>query len=317
MARKTLRVVTRRSDLALLQTSLIINPLLGGSRLSNDISIEIVPNDTFGDAGKYQEALRASRDAGQADNKRKWIHELEVALLAGEVDVAIHSGKDYPAEIIPGTTIIPILDREDARDCFISKERGRLKDLPAGAIVGTASKRRAAQVLHIRPDLKVKEYTGNVVTRISLKTMIERGVDGIIVAYAGIVRLGEIVPTAIRPQIQVLEIDEMMPAVNQGILLGQCRSDDSFARDILMSLRREQTATIWAAERAVIETMGADCKSAVSVYADYESPSVLSVKVAVYEDDGTIKGAAARRGSPAEARQLGAALGNDMLKFMP
>lgn len=114
----------------------------------------------------------------------------------------------------------------------------------------------------------------------------------------------------------MLEIDEMMPAVNQGILLGQCRSDDDFACSMLTSLRRERTATVWAAERAVIETMEADCKSAVSVYANYESPSVLTVKAAVYEDDGTIRGAASRSGGPIEASVLGAKLGNEMLEFM-
>ena len=216
---KTLRVVTRRSDLAILQTSLILNPLLGGSQRHKNVSVEIVPNDTFGDEGKYADALRIEKAVGGTPNKRQWIHELEVAVATGAVDVAIHSAKDYPIEVRKGTVLFPILDRDDPSDCFFAANGCTFEELPVGSVVGTKSKRRAAQILSLRPDLKVQDYVGNVMTRINAGNMKAKGVDAIVIAYAGIVRLGRLVPEFVRSSIQVLDTSTFIPNVNQGILL--------------------------------------------------------------------------------------------------
>jgi hydroxymethylbilane synthase len=305
-----LRIITRRSDLALMQTSQLIHPLVrdsGGPVL-------IIPNDAGGDDdGRNKEWLSRVAKATEVDNKKKWIHELEIAVEMEIADIAVHSAKDYPDDVLDGTSLIPVLQREDPLDCFISLQGKKFEDLPSGSVIGTKSKRRQAQILAARPDLKVKDYIGNVVTRINPETMRAREVDGIVLAHAGIRRLQHLVPAATLANLQVLPVMTFPPCVNQGILLAQCRSNDTRARDLLNGLSDAATRDVWLSEREVIVTLKADCRAALAVYGTIDSEDAVSLSATIYSDDGIENITSTGTANRAEVKQLGADVANRLL----
>lgn len=309
---KRLRVITRRSDLALLQTSLIINPLLCSRLGSKHISIEIIPSDTIGDVGKSPTNIGIS-SSDQANNKKRWVKDLENALLAEVADVAIHSAKDYPSDVTAGTSLIPILQREDPRDAFISLDHRDFSDLPAASRIGTKSKRRQAQIRNLRPDLETVDYTGNVMTRLRHEEMAKKGVAGIVLANAGLARLGTLAQTMLDGRsVRIFSVDEMLPASNQGILLAQCRAADGETIELMNQLGAPETTSMWAGERAVLDALGADCERPLAVNATCEGHSIV-VRAIAFATNGS--GSIAKRVSGAiqESRQLGNKLG-ELLK---
>jgi hydroxymethylbilane synthase len=304
---KRLRVITRRSDLALLQTSLIINPLLCSRLGSKDISIEIIPNDTIGDVGKSAIAIGVS-SSDQANNKKKWVKDLENAVLANVADVAIHSAKDYPSDVTAGTILIPILAREDPRDVFVSLDQRDFFDLPTGSRIGTKSKRRQAQVRSLRPDLEPVEYTGNVMTRLRYEEMTKKNVAGIVLANAGLTRLGVLAQTILDGRtVRIFSIGEMLPASNQGILLAQCRAADDETITLMMGLSVPQTTAMWTAERAVLDALGADCERPLAVNAICDGNAIAVQAIAV-----ATRGPAVIEKSASGTMQVATQLGNDL-----
>ena len=207
-----LRIGTRGSALALWQAN-HVKKMLAGTR---GIEFELVRIQTSGD--RFQSASLEQIGA-EAGTKGVFIKEIEDALIAGKIDLAVHSMKDVPTEIPAGLVFSAIPKREDPRDCLISREGRALKDLPDGARVGTSSLRRQAQLRHHRPDLEVVDIRGNVDTRI--KKLDAGEFDAIVLAMAGVNRLG------LKDKIsQVFDEDLMLPAVGQGALGIETRLED-------------------------------------------------------------------------------------------
>ena len=204
------------------------------------IETEFVPITTQGDRDQ-QSSLRAIGGQGV------FVRAVESALLTGEIDLAVHSAKDVPPEIAEGTGLAAYLPRGDVRDALVSRSGAGLLDLPRQARVGTGSRRRAAQALHLRPDLELADIRGNVDTRLE---QMERGdYDAVIVAAVGLQRLG-------RAPSQLIPIDLMMPSPGQGALVIQCRVEDA---DLLSAINHLPTAQAVSAERAMLRALGAGC----------------------------------------------------------
>jgi hydroxymethylbilane synthase len=189
-----------------------------------------------------------------------FIKELEQALLEKEIDVAVHSMKDLPTQIAPGLRIAAVPEREDARDAFISNEAPALSELPNGSLIGTGSIRRQAQILAVRPDLRIADIRGNVDTR--LKRLQSGTYDAIILACAGLRRLG------LKKSISSpLDFELMLPAAGQGALAVEARESDPKTDGVADSLNHAPTALAVQAERDFLQRMGGGCNVPVAVHA--------------------------------------------------
>ncbi len=299
-----IRLGARASELAIRQSNLV---LAGLSRLRSDVKVEICHIQTSGD--KKQGTPAASKG-----DKKDWIYELELALLAKEIDLAVHSGKDVPADIENGTVLYPVLQRANPKDVFIGKMQGdtgrRLSwhDLPVGASVGTASLRRRAQLLKLRPDLNIVELRGNVPTR--LRKLDEKtGPQGLVLARAGLERLN-LLPS----EFYEFSISELMPAVNQGILVAQCRSEDATIEKLLRQLADAELVGLWQTERACVEVLGADCNSALSVYAESLGQEI-TLSARVFMPDGSQCLEFVHSGPAQQAQHLGVRVAKRLLEL--
>jgi len=191
--------------------------------------------------------------------KGLFVKEIEDALLRDEVDIAVHSMKDVPMELPEGLEIGVMSEREDPRDVLISKDRGRLEDMPTGARIGTGSLRRGFQLLHFFPDIKLVSIRGNLDTRI--RKIQTDGLDGIIVAAAGLKRMG----WADRIT-QVIPVEIMLPAVGQGVLGIELRKDDEPVLRTVSFLNHPRTSVEVSAERAFLKRLGGGCQLPVAAY---------------------------------------------------
>jgi len=219
---------------------------------------ELVPIATSGDEGRD----RPSGDDGGrrgGQDKSRFVKEIEEALIRGDVDLAVHSAKDVPAELPDGLAIIAAPPAEDARDALVGGS-GSLDDLPEGARVGTSSLRRRSQLLAIRPDLEVVDMRGNVDTR--LQKLVDGDYDAIVLALAGLRRLGRDAEAR-----ALLEVDDFVPAAGQGILALEARTDDSSVASVVQQLSDEIAVKRLHAERAVVKALGASCYTPVGVHA--------------------------------------------------
>ena len=190
--------------------------------------------------------------------------ELEEALRAGRVQAAVHSLKDLPTEMPTGLTIGAIPKRAEARDVLVSKGGFNLDSLPAAAVVGTSSLRRAAQILAQRPDLRIESIRGNVETR--LRKLMEDQYDAVVFAAAGLLRLG--LDAKVGHLMQYLPLSVMLPAPGQGALAIQCRADDKETLRLLAAIHDEATALAVTAERAFLSALGGGCSVPVGAYAN-------------------------------------------------
>ena len=279
-----MKIGTRGSELALAQARLVSGAL---SRIGYEVQEVVIT--TAGDRrqGRAEDNFASSSSSSKVQDKKEWIRELEQALLSGEIDVAVHSGKDVPLDIEGGTVLTSVLVRESASDVFVGKRQkscGRLRmgDLQSGAIVGTSSRRRKAQLLAFNAGLAVEEFRGNVTTRLRTLDESER-LSGIVLARAGIMRLGRI-----DAFIQEMPIEHFVPAVNQGILVSQYLGDRPEIVEALDRVSDANTQLCWMAERACIKELGADCFSAVGVYAQFQF-GVLSLRAQVLSELGEQK----------------------------
>jgi hydroxymethylbilane synthase len=240
---QTIRVASRRSRLAMTQTQWVIEKLQAAVP---EVEFEIVPVVTEGDR-----VLDVS--LSKIGGKGLFVSEIERKILAGEADLAVHSLKDVPAELAPGLVLAAMPKREDPRDALIARPGITLQDLPSGAIVGTSSLRRAAQIKALRPDLRIEPLRGNIDTRLG---RLEAGdFDAIILAAAGLVRMG----WADRIH-QVLPPEQVVPAIGQGILAIECRSDDTELRQLLQRIGDPETESEAAAERSLLARLGGSCQ---------------------------------------------------------
>lgn len=245
----TIRIGTRKSELAMTQTKWVMAEL---KRQFPDIVLETKPIVTKGDR-----ILNVT--LSKVGGKGLFVKEIEQALLNGEIDVAIHSMKDLPGEMAEGLTLAAISKREDPRDCLISNDGKKLAELPKGSVVGTSSLRRQAQTLAYRPDLIVEPVRGNIGTR--LQKLREGQFDAILLAAAGLHRVGwENLIT------EYLDVDVLLPAVGQGALGIQCRSDDTEVISVLERLNDPDTAFAVTAERAFLKRLDGDCQVPVGAF---------------------------------------------------
>jgi len=295
---KKLIIGTRGSALALAQAELLIAELF---KLDSVIQFEIKVIKTTGD--KNQSVV------GQVErDKKDWVEEIERAIVAREIDIAIHSAKDIPVEVAPDTRLVPVCQRATAYDLAIFRNADcrKIQDLPNGAKVGTASLRRKAEVLFARSDLNVVELRGNVPTR--LEKMESEKMDAIILACAGIERLGL---NELLERSEILK--DWVPAVNQGILACQCLEEREDLITMLADLSNPVLETIFLAERSVIRRLGADCKSAVGVLAEISESKELKISCRVFSRDGGRRLEEKVVGLVDEAEILGTKLANKLL----
>jgi hydroxymethylbilane synthase len=238
----------------------------------------------------------------QVGSKGLFTKEIEEALLAGAIDLAVHSLKDMPTDLPAGLTLAAIPEREDPRDALIGRA---LEDLPQGARVGTGSLRRSAQLRARRPDLRIEDIRGNVDTR--LRKLDEGRYDAIVLALAGLRRLGleDRVTEIFNPGI-------MCPAVGQGALAVETRDDDGNAFQIAQRLEHPETRAAITAERAVLASLGGGCQAPMGSYA-YVNDATLYVIALIISPDGSRKIRHAKHGPVADAAELGHALAELLL----
>jgi len=240
-----------------------------------------------------------------AGGKGVWVKEIEAALLAREIDLAVHSMKDVPGALADGLELIAIPKRADVRDAVVSHSGKRLAELPRGARVGTTSLRRACQLKASRPDIAVEILRGNLDTR--LRKVAEGVVDAAILACAGLDRLGFSERITER-----LSTDRMLPAVGQGALALEARSDDQAIRAYCLPLEDEITAIALAAERAFLSRLGAGCRTPVAGYAQVEGKQV-TLQGLVGKPDGSQIVSDRRVGSVTDPQAVGVELAEALL----
>ncbi len=300
-----LRLGTRGSPLALAQAREVRAHLASADpEFAGELAVEIVVIKTTGD--KIQD--RTLADIG---GKGLFTKEIEEALLAGRIDAAVHSMKDVPTWLPEGLEIGAILPREDPRDAIISASGRDLAGLPAGAVVGTASLRRQAQVLLARPDLKVVPFRGNVQTR--LRKLAAGEVDATLLAMAGLNRLG------LGGEVSaVLAPEDMLPAVAQGAIGLEIRRDDGATRDTLAARDDRDSAIRVAAERACLAVLDGSCRTPIAAFAELEGRGAndggarLRLRALVALPDGSQAHRAERRGAASEAIALGRDAGAEL-----
>ena len=290
-----LRIATRKSRLALWQAEYVAARL---RELHPGVAVNLVPMSTKGD-----EIL--DRSLAKIGGKGLFIKELERALEDGEADLAVHSMKDVPAELPPGLCIPATLERADPWDAFVSNAFDSLDDLPKGARLGTSSLRRQCQLKRYRPDLDVVPLRGNLDTR--LKRLDDRELDAIILAAAGLQRLG--LEQRIRA---VLEPTLCLPAVAQGVLGLECREDDHVVIEKLEPLNHAVTGQLVAAERAFSATLGGSCQSPIAGFAELNGEE-LNLRGLAGEPDGSRIWSGEARGAPSSGGELGRELAQRLL----
>ncbi len=298
---QSFKIGTRGSPLALFQARLVRSLLARAHNLPEEGTgspFEIVAFTTSGD--RIQD--RALLEAG---GKGLFTKEIEEALLEGAIDCAVHSMKDMPTTLPPGLEMAAILPREDVRDAWISPMAARIEDLAQGARVGTASLRRGAQVLALRPDLEIVLFRGNVDTR--LEKLARGEVDATLLAAAGLKRLGRIDAAT-----RLLPTDEMLPAVAQGAIGIEIQGDDEHARALLVPLNDTATETAIAAERAFLGVLDGSCRTPIAALATFEPDGALTLTGKVLSPDGKKIYDIRRSGNAGQPEELGLAAGVEL-----
>jgi hydroxymethylbilane synthase len=282
-----IRIGTRGSKLALVQAHLVEKLLL---EAHPHIKIEIVIITTTGDR-------LIDRNLNEIGGKGLFIKEIEEALLNNSVDIAVHSMKDMTAFIPEAFEIPCMLKREDPRDALICKTASRIIDLPQGATVGTSSPRRASQVLHMRPDLKIVPFRGNIDTR--LLKLKENEADATFLAIAGINRCK--ISDKI---IHIIDDKEMLPAVAQGAIGIETRKNDENLKQMLIPLHDKETFIRVEAERAFLQEFDGSCRTPIAALAKIDGDDI-SVNFLIASMDGKEVLRTTRKGRTSEAKQLG------------
>ena len=288
-AETPLRIGTRGSKLALAQAHETRARLMAAHGLAED-AFEIQVIRTTGDAV-------TDRPLGEIGGKGLFTKEIEEALLAGTIDLAVHSMKDMPTVLPDGLEISALLPREDVRDAFLSRVHTALAALPQGAVVGSSSLRRQAQLLHKRPDLKVVMFRGNVQTRLG---KLDAGdVAATFLACAGLRRLG------LEGEItERVPVEDMLPAVAQGAIGIESRIGDARVLELLAPLHDGDTAIRLAAERAFLGALDGSCRTPIGGLAEL-SGDRLRFRGEIIRPDGSIRHATEREGPASDAAEMG------------
>ena len=263
----------------------------------NPENVEIVVIRTTGDVVQ-------DRSLADAGGKGLFTKEIEEALLAGRIDLAVHSAKDLPTVLPPGLALAGFLQREDPRDAFISRKAKSLSALPQGAVVGTASPRRQALVKRLRPDVRAVTLRGNVETR--LRKLEASDVDATVLAVAGLKRLG-----LMSAAMAILDPGEFLPAVGQGAIAIETRAGDAWTRALVSAINDADTATAVAAERAFLAVLDGSCRTPIGGHAVIRGET-CRFRGMIVKPDGSEAFEAAREGSRERAAELGADAGREL-----
>lgn len=284
-----IRIGTRGSPLALAQAHEVRSRLMAASELPVE-AFEVRVIKTSGD--RIQD-----RPLAEVGGKGLFTKEIEEALLADTIDLAVHSMKDMMTELPPGLVIGAVLEREDPRDAFMSLRAGSLSELPRGARVGTSSLRRQAQVKRLRPDLEVVGFRGNVQTR--LKKLEQGLASATLLAVAGLKRLGEAHRIT-----QVMSTEEMLPAVAQGAIAIEVRERDEATRQLVAKLSHEPTSVCILAERSFLARLDGSCRTPIAGLAEIDANG-LRLRGMILALDGSTCHETELRGATRDASRLG------------
>jgi hydroxymethylbilane synthase len=289
----TLRLGSRRSPMAIAQSRQVADMIT--ERTGRPV--ELVGVTTLGDVSRAQ--------LTQIGGTGVFVSALREALLAGEVDLAVHSLKDLPTGPAAGIVLAAVPLRDDPRDALVARDGAKLADLPPGARIGTGSPRRAAQLLGLRGDLRCVPLRGNANTR--LAKVAEGELDGVVLALAGLARIGRVNSVT-----QVFEPEEMLPAPGQGALAVECRASEPGLAALLAAVCDQASLAAVTAERSLLEALEAGCSAPVGAYA--AGPDQLRMRAAVISTDGSRVLRAHGVASGADASQLGRDLAAELLR---
>lgn len=295
MTPQILRIATRKSPLALAQAEQIKAAL---EQLHPHVQCQIVGMTTSGD---QQLAIPLAEVGGKA----LFVKELELALLAGQADLAVHSMKDVPVDLAPGLNLFATCERADPHDAFVSNHFSSLDDLPLGARVGTSSLRRQCQLRVLRPDLQMENLRGNIHTR--LNKLDEGEFDAIVLAAAGLQRLQ--CHNRIR---QIFSATQCTPAVGQGALAIECGEADKITQTLIAPLNHPSSFYCVQAERALNTVLNGGCQTPIAAYATLHADTIY-LRAMVGRADGSLIIRAQKHGPVQQAVQIGQALAKDLL----
>ncbi|HOG06519.1 MAG TPA: hydroxymethylbilane synthase [Syntrophales bacterium] len=256
--RNLIRIGTRGSQLALTQTNAVATEI---RKRHPALTVEVQAIRTKGD-------IMQDVSLAKIGGKGLFVKEIEEALVRGEIDLAVHSMKDVPVELPAGLAIGIVTRREDPRDVLVSRDRLKLEALPEGARLGTGSLRRGFQLRNILPDVEIVSLRGNLDTRI--RRVGTEGLDGVILAAAGIRRMGWVERVS-----QFIPVEVLLPAIGQGVLGIEHRSDDRELLEALAFLHDRETALAVTAERAFLADLGGGCQLPVAAYARLRGPELV------------------------------------------
>jgi hydroxymethylbilane synthase len=292
----SIRIASRGSPLALAQARMVRDQLAAAHGIEPQ-AIEVRIIRTSGD-------VIQDRPLSEVGGKGLFTKEIEEALLRHEADLAVHSAKDMQTQLPPGLIIAGCLPREDPRDVLVSRTGQRIADLPSGARIGTSSLRRAALVRRLRPDIAVVPLRGSVETR--LRKLDEGVADATLLALAGLRRLGlESVASA------VLDPNEFVPAVGQGVIAIETRADDARMRELITKIADADAATALVAERAFLTELDGSCKTPIAGHARLVD-GALRFRGLIVKPDGSCAYEALRTGPAQDAQGLGADAGREL-----
>ena len=298
MLKRPLLIGTRGSPLALWQARHVRALLISAHGLDEgdvDLSVITTSGDRIED--------RPLREFG---GKGLFTKEIDEALLGTRVDLAVHSMKDLPTELPAGLAIGAVLPRADVRDAFVSVKARSLGELPEGAVVGTSSLRRQAQLRRARPDLRVTDLRGNVETRLA---KIERGeADATLLAMAGLERLGLVARATV-----ALSTEEMLPAVAQGAIGVLCRAYDAETVKLLAPLHDEATSICVTCERIFLATLEGSCRTPIAGLAEITGGGALRFRGLILKPDGSAWHGIELAGTLESAEDIGREAGDELL----
>ncbi|ASJ95376.1 MULTISPECIES: hydroxymethylbilane synthase [Shewanella] len=295
MSQNVIRIATRKSPLAMWQAEFVKAEL---EKAHEGLVVELLPMSTKGD-------VILDTPLAKVGGKGLFVKELEVAMLEGKADIAVHSMKDVPVDFPEGLGLQVICEREDPRDAFVSNTYKSIEELPHGAVVGTSSLRRQCQIRAARPDLEIRDLRGNVGTR--LAKLDAGNYDAIILAAAGLKRL------KLEERIaSFIEAEQSLPANGQGAVGIECRTDDERVKALLAPLEHTETRHRVIAERAMNTRLEGGCQVPIGAYAEIEGDT-LTLRGLVGNPDGSQVIQGTTSGSKLEAEQLGIALADELL----
>ncbi|PCI28361.1 MAG: hydroxymethylbilane synthase [SAR324 cluster bacterium] len=294
--KKTLKIATRSSKLALWQANWVKDQI---EAKFPHVSVELLEMKTQGD-------IILDTPLSKIGGKGLFVKELEVAILKDEADIAVHSMKDVPIELPEGLEISVITEREEPSDAFVSNQYSSFESLPQKAIVGTSSLRRIAQLQRLRPDISFISLRGNVNTR--LRKLDEGNFDAIILASAGLIRLGFEERIAERISVEI-----SLPAIGQGVVGIESRVDDEEVLSLITHLRDPETTDRVAAERALLTRLNGGCQVPIGGFATLEGDN-LTLTAMVASPDGKRFLKLVRHGKRDQAAQMGVQIAEELLE---